>query len=344
MAEESIHRQNIVACVWDFDKTLIDGYMQKPLFERFGVDENRFWKEVNALPALYEKRGIRVSPETVYLNHILTYVREKRFAGLNNEMLRAMGAGLAFYPGLPAFLQELKDLAQSRIAWRKHDIRLEHYIVSTGIAEMIRGSAIAPFVDGIFASEFIENPAPAGYHEQGEIDLGSASSEISQIGFMVDNTIKTRFIFEINKGCNVNPDIDVNAKVPREDRRVPIANMIYIADGPSDIPVFSVVKKNGGKALAVFDRESEAEFEQNDHLLQSGRIHAYGPADYRADSTTARWLRLHVSKICERICTDIERSLATRLGRPPRHIREDNGADPETDPASAQEELFRTEG
>ena len=70
-----IHGQNIVACVWDFDKTLIPGYMQRPLFEHYDIDEAIFWKEVNQLPALYSERGLRISSDTIYLNHLLSYVR-----------------------------------------------------------------------------------------------------------------------------------------------------------------------------------------------------------------------------------------------------------------------------
>ena len=70
-----IHGQNIVACIWDFDKTLIPGYMQKPLFDLYGINESSFWAEVNQLPILYAKRGMSVSSDTIYLNHLLSYVK-----------------------------------------------------------------------------------------------------------------------------------------------------------------------------------------------------------------------------------------------------------------------------
>ena len=116
---------------------------------------------------------------------------------------------------------------------------------------MIRGSAIAPCVNGIWGCEFIENPIPPGFLQQEELPIDPVL-EISQIGMMIDNTTKTRALFEINKGTNKNPAIDVNADIRPEDRRVPFQNMIYIADGPSDVPSFSVVKKNGGKTYAVY--------------------------------------------------------------------------------------------
>src|SRR5688500_7812311 len=96
--------QTTIAVIWDFDKTLVPEYMQKPLFEHFEIDERRFWEEVNALPAFYSENGLElVSPDTLYLNHILTYVREGIFKGLNNSLLRELGSKIAFYPGLPDF-------------------------------------------------------------------------------------------------------------------------------------------------------------------------------------------------------------------------------------------------
>ena len=339
MQKESLNRQNIVACIWDFDKTLIPGYMQAPIFEAYGIDEESFWKEVNALPEIYAERGTRVSHDTIYLNHLISHVKNGDLKGLTNHRLRELGSELVFYPGLAELLDHLKALPESKPEYRKHNIQLEHYIISTGLAEMIRGSAIAPHVDDIFACEFIEAPLPPHYSRQNELPL-HVDFEISQIGTIVDNTIKTRFIFEINKGCNKNPQIDVNAYIAPENRRVPIHHMIYTADGPSDVPIFSVVKSNGGKTYAVFNPESDAEFAQNDALLHAGRIHAYGPADYSSSSTTAKWLRMHVRQICDQIVEDCEHALSKNVRRAPRHLHEDDEPENKANSGAPQEELF----
>lgn len=315
----TLFTQNTIACVWDFDKTLIPAYMQAPLFRRYGVDEASFWNETNCLAETYRKRGYTISPEISYLNHLLTYVLAGPMAGLNNKVLRECGAEIAFYAGLPEFFTRSREWLRARPEYAKHGLTLEHYIVSTGLAEMIRGSRIAPFVDGIWACEFIENPLQPGFLRQKELGL-EAAAEIAQIGTMIDNTTKTRAIFEINKGTNKNPAIDVNAKVQPEDRRIPLANMIYIADGPSDIPSFSVVKGGGGRTYAVYNPAVKAEFEQNDRLRQTGRIDHYGPADYSDNSPTAHWLHLQIEKIADRIVADREASVAQRVARPPRHL------------------------
>ncbi|MGA3006520.1 MAG: HAD family hydrolase [Opitutaceae bacterium] len=315
----TLFTQNIIACIWDFDKTLIPDYMQSPLFRRYGIDEATFWAETNGLAAAYRKRGYHIASEIAYLNHLLTYVSAGRFAGLNNKILRECGAEVAFYPGLPKFFDLAKSFVHEKETYHKHEIQLEHYIVSTGLAEVIRGSAIADHVDGIWACEFIENPLQPGFMKQRELDV-RAEAEIAQIGLMIDNTTKTRALFEINKGTNKNSALDVNANIAPEDRRIPFQNMIYIADGPSDIPSFSVVKKGGGLAYAVYNPSRSDEFAQNDQLRQVGRIDHYGPADYTAGSSTAQWLRLHIQKICDRIVTDREATVAQRVSRPPRHL------------------------
>ena len=330
-----MNRQNIVACIWDFDKTLIPGYMQWPIFEHFGVDEKRFWKEVNTLPERYAKQNQKVSPDIMYLNHILTYVRHGKFAGLNNALLRKLGSKLKLYQGLPDFFQTLKKITNDPL-YARYEIKLEHYIISTGIAEMIRGSAIAPHVEQIYGCEFIEHPLPPNYFAQQEFDI-SGPSEIAQIGFLVDNTIKTRFIFEINKGTNKIDSIDVNSRIAPQDRRVPIRNMIYVADGPSDVPVFSVVRKHGGKAYAVYEPKNEKEFAQNDALRSSERVDHFGRADYREKSDTYMWLTTHVRQICDRIVDECERALNYRVGRPPQHIHRD---EPTVRGIQLQDDLF----
>jgi hypothetical protein len=305
----TLFTQTIIAVVWDFDKTLIPGYMQRPLFEHYGVDEGAFWREVNELSRIYRERGSeQVSGEMNYLNHVLDYVRRGAFKDLTNEKLGELGARLEFYPGLPEFFHELKESVERAPRYAHHDITLEHYVVSTGFTRTIRGSAIAPFLDGVWGCEFLE-------------DLNADRPVISQIGYVLDNTTKTRAVFEINKGVNKHPEqIDVNAAVPESERRIPFQNMIYIADGPSDVPVFSVVKRSGGRTYGVYNPGQRREFSQVNELQRQGRVQAFGPADYRHGSQTYMWLTDAVQEIAERIVTDRERALGDKVGKAPRHL------------------------
>jgi hypothetical protein len=315
----TLFTQNIIACVWDFDKTLIPGYMQAPLFRRYGVDEAKFWAETNKLIENYARRGYRISGEIGYLNHILTYVLAGRMPKLNNRVFRELGQEIAFYPGLPQFFVESKAFVREKPEYLKYEIQLEHYIVSTGIAEMVRGSAIAPHIDGMWACEFIENPLQPGFLEQKEFDLG-ADAQIAQIGMVIDNTTKTRALFEINKGTNKDPSLEVNARIPPGDRRVPFENMLYIADGPSDIPSFSVVKERGGKTYGVYNPARRDEFKQNDQLQRDDRIDHYGKADYTDGSETYNWLKMQIQEIADKLVSQREATVAQRVARPPRHL------------------------
>ncbi|MBI2433444.1 MAG: haloacid dehalogenase-like hydrolase [Candidatus Hydrogenedentes bacterium] len=309
--------QNVIAIIWDFDKTLSPQYMQAPLFRAYGVDEQQFWAEVKGLPDYYRRAGIHVPQDTCYLGHLLTYVKEGLMPGLCNQRLHELGAEIEFFPGVLELFDRLNEVLVEP-EFREGDLRLEHYVVSTGLAEMIRGSGIAGRLAGIWASEFIESPALPGFDPGQTPQAGS----LTQIAGFLDNTTKTRAIFEINKGVNRHPEINVNDMIPEEDRRVPVRNMIYVADGPSDIPSFSVIRKHGGLAFAVYEADSEDQFAQVVELQRTGRVDDYGPAEYGAGSQTDKWLRLHVRKIAERIMAERRRALESRVGAGPRHVVE----------------------
>jgi hypothetical protein len=313
--------QNIIACIWDFDKTLIPGYMQEPLFAHYRVEPKKFWQEVAELPQQYRQSGLEmIASDTAYLNHILTYAREGIFKDLDNRTLRELGRKIPFYEGLPGFFDEVKSLVRDNPIYRQHEIQVEHYIVSTGLLQMILGSEIAPYIDGVWGCEFVELPPPPGYIGQSKTDAKSKPKTISQLAYALDNTTKTRAIFEINKGSNKMPDIDVNAKIPDEDRRVPFQNMIYVADGPSDIPVFSIINRFGGRTFAVYRPGSNEEFSQVNNLQKQGRVQSFGEANYTEGSQTAMWIKNGISEIAELIVENRERALGDKIGKPPRHL------------------------
>jgi len=307
--------QNVIAIVWDFDFTLTPRNMQEPLFAAYDVDEKKFWKEVNALPEYYKKAGVRVSEETAYLWHIISYVQAGKFPDLTNQKLRELGEKIEFYPGLPEFFLDVQQWLE-KSPYAENDLKIEHYIVSSGLTEMIRGSKIAPYISGVWASEFIE--VPAGPDE--DFSKIPRSGPISQVGYIIDHTTKTRALFEINKGVNMLKGISVNDSIPEDARRVPFKNMIYVGDGPSDIPCFSVVRKHGGLTYAVYPKGDKEKFLQVISLIESERIDAYGPADYRDDSETVYWMRDKVLNIADRIVQEKEDAFRSKVKSGPKHI------------------------
>jgi hypothetical protein len=315
MPSKGLFLQNVIAVIWDFDRTLSPDYMQRPLFEEYGVDEAAFWREVNALPAYYARGGVHVQRDTCYLGHLLSYVRHGAMPGLTNQKLRELGGRIRFFEGVPDIFQRLEAIVQED-AFLQGDVKLEHYVVSTGLAEMVRGSAAARYIKDVWASEFIQEPAEPGSDLDGEPGNGP----ISQIAGFLDNTTKTRALFEINKGVNVEPGISVNDSIPEEERRVPFSNMIYIADGPSDIPSFSVVRRNGGRAYAVYAPGDMKQFEQVANLQEDQRVNACGPADYSEGTPTDLWLQLQVRTIARGIMERRRSALANTVRKGPEHI------------------------
>jgi len=319
---QSLFTQSVIAIIWDFDKTLTPNYMQGPLFKKFGVDEKTFWEESNGLADYYKHSGIgNILRDSLYLNHMLAYVNAGIFKGLNNQLLFELGREIEFYDGLPDFFRSVKGVAPATDQFVKHGVTVEHYIVSTGLRQMILGSKIAQYVDGVWGCEFVEHLAGPGYLKK-QLPLFDHQM-IQGIGYALDNTTKTRALFEINKGTNKIPDIDVNASIAFEDRRIPFQNMIYIADGPSDMPCFSIVNQYGGRTFAVYKPKSPDSFRAVDKLQKQNRVQGIGEASYVEGSLAAMWITNAVNEIGSRIVTDRNRLFNERVGSAPQHIISD---------------------
>ena len=193
--------QNVIAIIWDFDKTLINGYMQSPIFQEYGIDEKTFWQEVNNMPKQMKKLGVRVNQDTADLIHFTRKAKDGTFKGLSNAKLREYGSKQNFYAGIPEFLQKTKEILSDNSECKEYNIRVEHYIVSTGFAEVIKGTSLKDLVEDIWGCELIEGK---GVDDE---------PVISEICYTIDNTTKTKAIFEINKGVNKNDAINVNSKM-----------------------------------------------------------------------------------------------------------------------------------
>ena len=296
---------NIIAVIWDCDRTLIDGYMQDPIFAEYGVDPKQFWSEVNALPEFYKRtQGVKVNRDTIYLNHFIRYAKEGKFAGLNNAKLREFGRKQKFYRGIPEIFEFTKKMLDDP-AYTEFGIQVEHYIVSTGFAEVIRGSALMDYVEEVWGCELIE---------------AEDGSTISEIAYTIDNTTKTRAIFEINKGIPKLRDIDVNTKIEEKNRRVQVRNMIYIADGPSDIPAFSVVQQGGGATFAIYPRGDMDALHQVERMREDGRVDMYAEADYSEDSTAHMWITHKIQEIADRIRKEEREAVTGSLNEGPKHL------------------------
>lgn len=302
--------QNIIALIWDFDKTLVDGYMQDPIFEHYNIDAKAFWNEVDELPKKYLKeQNVKVNRDTIYLNHFIKYANDGIFKDLDNDMLKSFGTKLNFYPGIPEIFKDTKDFINTIKGADEYNIKLEHFVVSTGFRQVILGSSVMDFVNdnNVWGCELIDNTDANG------------NKHISEIAYTIDHTTKTRAIFEINKGVNRTNGLDVNSKMTDEQKRIDFKNMIYIADGPSDIPAFSLIKKMGGGTFAVYPQGNYAAIEQVEKLRSEGRVDYYAEANYVKDSTAYMHLYTRIKNIANHII-EREKSKFSQDNSTPKHL------------------------
>jgi len=273
--------QNVVAVVFDFDDTLTEDSTSR-LLEHHGIDADAFWKDrVNAL--------VDDGWDSA-LGWMYALLEEtapgKALEGLSNAALRSFGGGLEMYEGLPELFQDLRSITA---AFPESSPSVEFYIVSGGLEEIIRGSSIAHEFRAIRAGRLWEN------------DQGT----VSRIKNAVNYTGKTRYLFEINKGLLADGEekpFAVNEHVTDADRRVPFENMIYVGDGLTDVPSFSLIKARGGMAFGVVDaaRLSKAR-KAWEKLVAPERVKAVCEPKYGETALLGRLLRLAVEDVCARI-------------------------------------------
>lgn len=253
--------QTIIAVIYDYDQTLSPTYMQdETLFPHFGINPTQFWKKSREL---VDKEGY--DGELAYLKCMLDYLSMDR---PTNDELRSLGAKLRYFKGVPEVFEELNHTLSNQ--HRTLGIKIEHYIVSSGLKILLDGSSLAPYVKRIFGCEF-------GQDQDGRISFPKR---------VISHTTKTQYLFRINKGM-LEPHEDVNDHMDPELRPIPFQNMIYVGDGPTDVPCFTLMKRYGGHAIAVYNAEEQnrSSFRKCYQLnALADRVKHIAPADYRAGS------------------------------------------------------------
>ncbi len=264
------------AIVYDFDGTLAPGNMQEHSFlPELDLTPEAFWREVRATAQAEDADEI-----LVYMRAMLLHARR---CGVPITRARLERHGrVALFAGLDRWFERIdREGAEQGLA-------VEHYVVSSGLLEMIRGCAIFPRLTRVFASHFI-------YDERGEAVWPGAA---------INYTTKTQFLFRINKGIESTWDNDrINRWQPMAERAVPFSRMIFVGDGATDIPSMKTVRAQGGRSVAVFDPStwgSAPARELISRLISEDRACFVAPADY----TEGSQLDVTVRGILGRIARD----------------------------------------
>jgi len=238
-------------------------------------DGNKFWKQVNEESKRTNGEGI-----VTYMRLMLEKSRLKHFP-LTESKLKKLAKKINYFPGVPTYFKRINNYANKQFG---KDVELRHYVISSGLKEIISGTSIAKYFYKIFACEYY-------YDEYGAAVFPNV---------IVNDTLKTQFIFRINKGKE-NLSENINLHMPVHLRPIPFQNILYIGDGLTDVPCMTVIRKNGGYSIAVYKSNSSPGKKTCKELLKAERVDFIAKADYSSGTELDGLIKLLLGNIVEGI-------------------------------------------
>jgi len=273
------------AIAYDFDGTLAPGNMQERAFiPAIGTNKKKFWAEVKAECKKHSADNI-----LMYMKLMLAKAQAAEVQ-VRKKDFETYGAELSLFQGVDAYKEGRRVIKGwfDRIDFygNQSGVEVSHFVVSSGIREMVAGTSIAKHFKAIFASSFC-------YDHHG-IAVWPALA--------LNYTTKTQYLFRINKGSlQVDDHMEINRFVPEEDRPVPFGHMAYIGDGETDIPCFRVVKDRGGHSIAVFQPKTKGARTRSMQMVKDGRVNFLAPADYREGGEIDKIVKALIDKVAHDI-------------------------------------------
>lgn len=244
-------KKPILAICYDFDKTLSPDDMQaQGYIQSIGFEVSEFWKESNNLATDND-----MDQNLAYMYMMASKSRGKRL--FTRENLRGDGAKVELFPGVDTWFDRINQYGDSK------GVEVEHYIISSGLKEMIEGTKVADKFKKIYASSF--------YYDVDGVAVWPAQ--------VVNYTNKTQFLFRIEKGVLDVNNQGVNSYFAPDEYRIPFRNIVYIGDSDTDIPCMKLVNINGGHSIGVYNSETKDKSKVF-RMLDENRIKYFVPADY----------------------------------------------------------------
>ncbi len=269
-----------IAIAYDFDGTLAPGNMQQHSFiPKLGVDSGKFWQEVKEIAKENDMNEI-----LAYMLHMLRKAKEKDIP-ITKKAFVEHGKGMPLFPGVEEYFKKINDYAHSK------GISIEHYIISSGLRDILKGTPLFKEFKLVFASAY-------------KYDVNDVAEWPA---LAIDYTSKTQFLFRINKGImNAWDNTSVNMYMPESERPMPFNRMIYLGDGETDIPAMKTVSLNGGKSIAVYNPDQKTKAGKKakkitQELVSQGRANFVAAADYSEGSQLFRVIQLCVDSIAVEI-------------------------------------------
>ena len=264
-------KKPIVALIYDYDGTLSPGNMQEFGFiQAVGKTADEFWRMSDSIAIGQDATNV--------LSYMKLMFDEARRNGikLRREDFERFGQNIELFAGVREWFGLINRYGES------HGVKVEHYINSSGLKEIIEGSPIAREFKHVFAGAFI-------YDENGEAVWP---------GVAVDYTAKTQFLFKISKGIfSARDNKQVNESMAEDKKRIPFAHMIYFGDGDTDVPCMKIVGMFGGHSIAVYDPQNERKKATAAKLKRQGRVAFAVPAVYTPDAPAYRVVTAIIDKI-----------------------------------------------
>lgn len=244
-------KKPILAICYDFDKTLSPDDMQaQGYIQSIGFEVSEFWKESNNLATDND-----MDQNLAYMYMMASKSRGKRL--FTRENLRGDGAKVELFPGVDTWFDRINQYGDSK------GVEVEHYIISSGLKEMIEGTKVADKFKKIYASSF--------YYDVDGVAVWPAQ--------VVNYTNKTQFLFRIENGVLDVNNQGVNSYFAPDEYRIPFRNIVYIGDSDTDIPCMKLVNINGGHSIGVYNSETKDKSKVF-RMLDENRIKYFVPADY----------------------------------------------------------------